>query len=476
MSFLLYDLSFLIVFCLAVATFLIIKRKKVVRDGLLFLYKTSIGLKLIDTLGRKYPKTLKVLSYISIACGYVLMILSVYFLIQIISVFTNPVLVKMIKVPPIMPLIPYLDRIFSVTWMPPFYFTYWIIAIALVAIFHEGFHGIFARFANIRIKSTGFGFLGPFLAFFVEQDDKQMKKAKIFSQLSVLSSGVFANILLSIIFFILMIGFFSMTYAPVGAIFNDYSYSVVPVSAIMGGIGLNMTVLNQTLNVDGLNLTKVKFGNHSYFISDAFFDVKDNLTSDMLVKLYHDEPAINSGLMGAITTIDDISVSNNLDVSRILADKKPGEKITVTTLDMTNESLPQLNYEFKLGEDYSNSSRAVMGIATVKTAQSANTLKAFLYRLFNSFRDPNVFYQPIANPELTIFLYNLLWWVFMINVSVAIANMIPLGIFDGGRFFYLTILGITRKEKVAAWTFKIMTWIILAILAIMMGYYFIGIF
>jgi hypothetical protein len=61
------------------------------------------------------------------------------------------------------------------------YFTYWIVAIALVAIFHEGFHGIFARFYNIKIKSTGFGFLGPFLAFFVEQDDKQMQKAKPFA-------------------------------------------------------------------------------------------------------------------------------------------------------------------------------------------------------------------------------------------------------------------------------------------------------
>ena len=179
MSFIVYDLSFLVLFTLAIVIFLYTRKHNLKREGIMYLYRTSIGLKFIDYIAKKYPKTLKVMSYVIVTCGYVIMALSVYLLLQILNIFTKPELVKIIKVPPIMPLIPYMGEIFKASWLPPFYFTYWIIAIALVAIFHEGFHGIFARFNKIRIKSTGFGFLGPFLAFFVEQDDKQMQKSKI---------------------------------------------------------------------------------------------------------------------------------------------------------------------------------------------------------------------------------------------------------------------------------------------------------
>ena len=37
----------------------------------------------------------------------------------------------------------------------------------------------------------------------------------------------------------------------------------------------------------------------------------------------------------------------------------------------------------------------------------------------------------------------------IINLLVALFNMLPLGFLDGGRFFYLTFLGLTGSEKVA---------------------------
>jgi len=407
------------------------------------------------------------------------MILSIYFLIQIIYVFMNPAFVKIIKVPPIMPLIPYLDKIFSINWMPPFYFTYWIIAIALVAIFHEGFHGIFARLYNIKIKSTGFGFLGPFLAFFVEQDEKSMEKAKIKSQLAVLSAGVFANVLLSILFFILMIGFFSLAYNPAGVIFNDYSYSVVPASMLLGteAIANNFSILNETLKVDGLNLTKIKLGDYNYYISDTFFSTKFITNPEEVpVKLYHDEPAIKNELKGAIIEVNGFKVESSLDISKALMNEKPGEIVNVKTKYQTNNNqIEGLDYDFNLGFDYSNPNIPKLGIATIK-AETSNTLKTWLYKLFNSFKDPNVYYEANANPDFTLFIYNLLWWIFMINISVAICNMIPLGIFDGGRFFYLTILAITGRKKIAKWTFKGITWLLLAVIVLMMVLYFMGIF
>ena len=42
-------------------------------------------------------------------------------------------------------------------------------------------------------------------------------------------------------------------------------------------------------------------------------------------------------------------------------------------------------------------------------------------------------------------------------------NMLPLGIFDGGRVFYLTMLAITKSEKMAKWAFRIMTYLLLGL-------------
>jgi membrane-associated protease RseP (regulator of RpoE activity) len=364
-----------------------------------------------------------------------------------------------------MPLIPYLPGLFKITWLPPFYFTYWIIAIALIAIFHEGFHGIFAKFNNVRIKSTGFGFLGPFLAFFVEQDDKQMTKKKIFPQLTILGAGVFANVLLGIIFFILMIFFFNMAYSPVGVNFDTYTYSVAPISSL---IFSNVT---PTSNL-GNNYTQVSYNNQSYLLDQA--SLNTSLSSNLTI-IYPVEPAIINDLRGAIISINKKPIKSTQDISFILDQLSPGDKIELETKYVDEKGEVQiLNFSFELGTDYSNESRAILGIGHLQYKTTG--LKGFLGKMFYSFKDPALEYEPKSNPEFTLFIYNLFWWIVLINFSVALTNMLPMGIFDGGRFFYLTILGITKKKKVAEFCFKWVTKIILLVFLVLMLLWVWGIF
>jgi len=99
--------------------------------------------------------------------------------------------------------------------------------------------------------------------------------------------------------------------------------------------------------------------------------------------------------------------------------------------------------------------------------------------LFLNNKDPSVYYAPSAKGEfasgLTIFIYNLLFWIIIINVSVMLVNMLPFGIFDGGKFFYLTILGLTKSTKKAEKCFKIVNSIILIFLMLLMVVWFIKI-
>jgi hypothetical protein len=102
--------------------------------------------------------------------------------------------------------------------------TGWV-ALFIVIVVHEFSHGIFMRYSKTKIKSTGIVFLGPIPGAFVEQDDKSFKKKSRFNQMSVLGAGVFANTLTAIIFYLLYIGFFAISFSPAGYVFNTYSIS-----------------------------------------------------------------------------------------------------------------------------------------------------------------------------------------------------------------------------------------------------------
>src|SRR3990170_186984 len=122
--FMIIDISILAVLLGLLIFFLVKNKKNLSKDGVLYLYKTSWGLKLIDKIGNKYKKTLGVLSYISVFTGYVLMALILYLLgSQTFQYLTNPAI-------------------------------------------HEFSHGVFAKRWGVKIKSTGFAFFKFFPAFF----------------------------------------------------------------------------------------------------------------------------------------------------------------------------------------------------------------------------------------------------------------------------------------------------------------------
>jgi len=424
----------------------------------------------MEKLGKKHPNTMKVLSYLIVFTGYLLMLASFYVVFNIISVFTNAEFVKAIKVPPIMPLIPYLPEIFKIDVLPPFYFTYWILAIAIIALFHEGAHGIFARFYNVRIKSTGFGFLGPFLGFFVEQDDKQMVKKKIFPQLTILGAGVFANMIMTFVFFFLLVGFTSSFYEPAGYQFQDYSYNVLQVSKLTGG---NITLISQ-VQVNGNNFTKININREKYLIDSSIYLNRTNLDPEMLLIAYYDLPAVNAKLEGIVVNVNSQEITSSSELAQVLNSKKPGDKITLTALTLVNKTETLKEYNLTLGADPANLSRPVLGVGSVVPRISG--LKGLIYKFINMFKEPSTYYAPEINPAFALFIYNLLWWIALINLSVAICNMLPMGIFDGGRFFYLSVLAVSKSKKVAEKSFQAMTWLILALLAVTMILWFIGMF
>ena len=205
-SFVVYDLIFLVVFTLFIILFLHKKRKNLKREGIMYLYRTKLGVEAINYIGNKYKKTLHFLKYLVVAVGYILMIGMIYLLYKSVQTYLFvPLPAELANAPPIAPLIPYFPQLFGLeSFFPPFYFTYFIVALAIVAIVHEFSHGIYMKLFKIKIKSTGFAFLGPILGAFVEEDRNQFIKKKNLEQRTVLAAGVFANTLFALIFYLLL--------------------------------------------------------------------------------------------------------------------------------------------------------------------------------------------------------------------------------------------------------------------------------
>ncbi len=486
-GFFVYDIIFLILFTLGVVIFLYKKRKNLQREGIMYLYRTQVGVKFINYVGKKYKKTLKAFSYVAVICGYFLMGLMLYLLWQLAYIYIkNPDIVRAIKIPPLIPLIPYLPSLFKIDFLPPFYFTYWIIAIAIIAVFHEFAHGILAKYNNIKVKTTGFGFLGPFLAAFVEPDEKQMQKKSKFAQISILSAGTFTNLILAILFFFLLSGFFVLTYVPTGAMFNTYTPGIASVNNIdmIDGININNPSNQEILNIInknnltndlilGSNGKEIKFikivaNEKEYFTTIE--NLKEQLETDSeVIALYEDLPAINVGLRGSIIQIDDKEIKTYEDLRNVLSNFHPGEEINIKTKD--NDEI--LEYNLVLEEDPNQKGRAVMGIGIIN---QKTRLVGKIADWFNFFKKPATHYEPRFNTNLIIFIYNLIWWLALVNISVALVNMLPMGIFDGGRMFMLTMWGITRSEKLGRALYKIMTYLILGVFLLLMFSWFVAIF
>lgn len=473
MSFLVYDIGFLVLFAITVGILLYKNRKGVKKEGLMLLYRTNWGVKIIENIGKKYKKLLDVLSYISVAIGYLLMAGIIYLFGKLVWTYVfHADVVRAIKVPPIMPLVPYIPQMFKLDYLPPFYFTYWILIIAIIAITHEFAHGIFAARVKVKTKTTGFGFfpffLPVFLAAFVEPDEKQMTKKKPFDQMAILSAGTFANILTSILFLFVLWGFFLVAFTPSGIVFNTYAQAVVNVSMInsINEISLEEASSYQGLldvtNASNKTLSEIKVQNKTYLVNyEMLLSQKEN---EGLIVVYQDSPAIRSNLESVIFKINDVKIDSYEKLAEELLNYSPGEKVTLTVLGSDNEPY---NKDIVLGINPENSTKSWIGVGFLD--YQSTTLMQKIYEA-TSFRKPYLYYSPRLG-EFSVFTYNLIWWIIIISLSAALMNMLPVGLFDGGRFFYLTILAITKKEKTAKKAFAFLTYLFLALLAVIMFFW-----
>ncbi len=460
-SFIIYDLAFMILFGILAFLFFKKNKKNVKRQGWIFLYHSKVGIKWMDAVVDRFDKILKPTRYLVVGVGYILMITMIWMIgFAAYRYITSPIPKQLQGMPPIAPLIPYFPKLFGMeSFFPPLYFTYFLVALAIVAVSHEFAHGVFARLHKIKVKTTGLAFFGPFFGAFVEPDEKQMQKAKKFPQLSVLAAGVFANVLMTIIFVLLLWCFFTYSFEPAGVTFNTYSQSIVSIPAIASINGNSIDEFSQVEEFYEEGLNKITVQNKEFWIPNKSLEkaLEENLEQ---VIVFDDTPAINADLRGVISKINENEIDSREELISTLKDFSPGEIVKIETIQ---EGMI-VNFEIELSDRNGN---AFLGIGFYEPPVKG--FSGFLRTQFYKIKDPFVYYVPSWDGNFVQFIYDLLWWIVVINILVALFNMLPIALLDGGRFFYLTLWGITGSEKIGKKAFSYATWAILAVLALMMA-------
>ena len=141
-------------------------------------------------------------------------------------------------------------------------------------------------------------------------------------------------------------------------------------------------------------------------------------------------------------------------------------------MSINNEGV-DYSQEIILGKHPLDKNKAWLGIGF--SQQKPEGAFGKIYSFLSSFKKTNVYYQPKFD-GMSIFIYNLLWWLVLIGITVALLNMLPVGIFDGGRFFYLTILLVTKSKEKAKKFFSFSTYFILFLFFMLMIFWGISVF
>lgn len=281
------------------------------------------------------------------------------------------------------------------------------LAIICAIVVHEGAHGIIARNRGLNVKSSGllFFLIIPIGAF-VDVDEDQIAKARAKDSLQVMAAGVAGNIAVAVA-------------------------CLLAVLVIVNGL---------TPVIDGVYVSTVVEG----------------------------MPANAAGLLpeDVFVSINDIPIANLDELQEFLNATGPGDTIQVTVARgkdwnerySTSITLAESTEENEVG-------RAVMGVR-VGDLRTEDLISLYgtvrLETLLLYIAPPSIYpgLVPFSDSYIPFYSHwlgaqwhvyaNIFFWLWFVNVNVAVFNALPIYPFDGGRMFNITLksaLGKRVSEK-----------------------------
>jgi len=273
----------------------------------------------------------------------------------------------------------------------------WFALVCAMAV-HEGAHGVIARNLGLKVKSSGLlFFLFIPIGAFVDVDEEQLKKASAKVSSRILAAGVGAN-------------------TTVAAV------CLIGLLVIVGG------------------LTPVIDGVYVYEVAEGM-------------------PAEAAGLLpgDVLVSVDNVRVNSTEDLRALLDNKTLGDVVQV----IVARGEKWLNRFSTVVNLTVSENRTVMGISVgdlmtqerLKNYQALSIDRLAVYLVppalasgFVPFSDSlAIFYSSWLGPQWSV-LANGLFWLWFVNVNVAVFNALPIYPLDGGRMFNVALKSIIKRK------------------------------
>lgn len=371
----------------------------------MIMYRTKWGLVKMDAWAKRFKPWLRMVSPIIVATGLLGMVtMTVYMVVAFVRLFTAPSAVA-----PAQLVLPIKSH---VTFYVPFF--YWIIAIFLIATVHEFAHGVIARHFKMRVKSSGFAFLGLVLpiipAAFVEPDEKQILKRPWEEQVAVYGAGPFINIVFGILSILLV----SIAFAPI-------AHSIAAQDTLPGA-GINSFTNGSAIQAAGATTNE------------------------------------------RILAIDNETIGNGTALLTFLETTHPGQRVNVTT----NSS----SYSLALGSGAQSYGYLgfVPELPLTGTLANQPTIVQNMVLAASTYRP---LYPAPAHitpwcAAIAVWIIGLLSFLFILNLGIGLSNLLPIFITDGARILWVTLRDVfgmseDRSNKI---TFLV-GWVLLALLVVL---------
>ncbi len=353
-----------IIFAFLLALYVYKGRKKFERQSIVLLRRTTRGRNAIIKIAERFPCFWKHLGTAGVGIGFVASIFVFYTLIEnlVKAAITEQKAGLAFLIP---------SPTATATAGPGFLavpFWYWIIAIGMLVVVHEGLHGVMTVIGKVKIKSLGWGLLAVIPLAFVEPDEKALQKKKFMTQQRVFAAGSLANFILAGIALLIVSYGFVWAYGEQGVSFQ----------ALAKG-----------------------------------------------------QPAESVNLTGVIVGINNEKIADKATLGKTLENIGPNKDITIQTKLTEGNKVIEKNYQLKtIQEPNSTSTKGFIGILGVRDTK---LLKESVL--------------PYSGP--ITFFEGLFFFLFLINLGVGLANLLPLKPLDGGRMWELLFQKINKKHSKA---------------------------
>lgn len=306
-------------------------------------------------------RPVKLLGRIAVVVGYAGMaIVTIFLLVEFNKLFTQP------SAPAgVVPAIPGVRIPGSPIFIP---FWYGMLSLFLVVVVHEFSHGIVARAHTIKVKNSGLVMFGPIPGAFVEPEEEELKRRPASVQNAIFAAGPFSNVILAALAMLLIV------------------YAVDPL-LVAGG----------------------------EFAGVSFAGVQPNCPADHAqVHNY----TVYTHLNGA-------PIANVSDFTARLSAVRPGENLT-----LSNENLTHVLTTRPHPDDPEKPFIGVVGVSAVQNPR-----------------------LPWPLWQLLLIVGEFLFWVFLLSQGIGLINLLPVGPIDGGRMFHQAALKAFGERKgVRVWT------------------------